>query len=59
MTERTRSNRITKAKQFLNKLKHEEEPRMLLFTSDEKNFFLVQEVNCKKLGGCIKSPKRI
>lgn len=45
MSEKTRENRVTRAKRLLNKLKHPEEPGMLWFFSDEKNFVQDQKVN--------------
>lgn len=37
LSERTRDYRLTKDKYLINKLKHQEEPTMLTFLSNEKN----------------------
>ena len=41
----TKENRVIRGKRLLNKLKHPEEPDMLWFFSDEKNFDQDQKVN--------------
>ena len=42
---KNRENRVIRSKRLLNKLKHPEEPNMLWFFSNEKNFDLDQKVN--------------
>lgn len=45
MSDKNRENRVIRSKRLLNKLKHPEEPNMLWFFSDEKNFDQDQKVN--------------
>lgn len=45
MSQKTRENRVIRARRLLNKLKHPEEPGILWFFSDEKNFVQDQKVN--------------
>lgn len=52
-----RDNHLTKAKGLFNKLKHEDLPGMLLFSSDPKFFVQVQKVNFKKIDDNVKSTK--
>lgn len=45
MTEQTKKNRYEKCQKLLRKIKHPEEPQLLWFFSDEKNFDQDQKVN--------------
>lgn len=45
MSAKTQEQRLLRAKRLLNKLKHPEEPGLLWFFSDEKNFDQDQKVN--------------
>ena len=45
MTQQTKENRYEKSKKLLCEIKHPEEPKMLWFFSDEKNFDQDQKVN--------------
>ena len=45
LSAKNRENRVIRSKRLLNKLTHPEEPNMLWFFSDEKNFDLNQKVN--------------
>lgn len=56
MSEITKVNRLTRAKRLLNKLKHPEEPGMIWFFSDEKNFVQDQKVNRKNDRWLCKTP---
>ena len=47
MSDLTKENRVLRGKRLLNKLKRPEEPGMLWFFSDEKNFDQDQKVNRK------------
>lgn len=58
LSEKVRDNHLTKPKRLFNKLKQEEELLMLLFSWYEEKNVLAQEVNRKKIGDCIISPKR-
>ena len=59
LSERTRENRLTRAKRLLNKLKHPEEPGMLWFFSDEKIFVQDQKVNRKNDRWLCQSPDEV
>lgn len=45
MSEKTKENRVIRAKRLFNKLKHLEQPGLLWFFSDEKHFVQDLEVN--------------
>jgi DDE superfamily endonuclease len=47
MSAKNRENRLIRSKRLLNNLKHPEEPNILWFFSDEKNFDQDQKVNRK------------
>lgn len=57
LSERAWNNLQAKAKCIFNKVKHEEEPRKMVFSSDERNIAQGQKANHKLIRYCIKSPK--
>lgn len=59
MSDRTKVNRLTRAKRLLNKLKHPEEPGLIWFFSDEKNFVQDQKVNRRNDRWLCKGPDEV
>ena len=59
MSDRTKVNRLTRLKRFLNKLKHPEDPGMIWFFSEEKNFVQDQKVNRKNNRWLCKGPDEV
>ncbi len=59
LTEKTRQNRLTKAKKLLNKVKHPAEAQTIWFFSDEKNFCQDQKHNTQNNRWLAYNPKNI
>ena len=59
MSDRTKVNCLTTAKCLLNKLKQPEEPGMIWFFSDEKNFVQDQKVKRKNDRWLCKGPDEV
>ncbi|QQP53619.1 Uncharacterized protein FKW44_006153 [Caligus rogercresseyi] len=59
LTEKAQQNRLSKAQELLNKLKHPVHNETLWFFSDEKNFTQDQKHNSQNNRWCVKNPHEV